>query len=107
MIITLPHIIARKFSALTIYPFIFVRHANHKTDYVLINHEKIHIRQQKELLWFGFFVLYLLEYLIKLLYYRNSFLAYQNISFEREAYQNEDCLDYLTSRKMFSNFKYL
>jgi hypothetical protein len=107
MIITLPHIIARKFSAVTIYPFIFVRHDKCKSDYVLINHEKIHIQQQKELLWIGFFILYLLEYFAKLLYYRNSFMAYKSISFEREAYVNENDLDYLLNRRWFSSFKFL
>jgi len=107
MIITLPHIIARSFSAVTIYPFIFVRHDNCKSDFVLINHEKIHIQQQKELLWIGFFIWYLLEYFFKLIYYRNSYIAYRNISFEKEAYANEYDLDYLKKRKSFSNFHFL
>jgi len=107
MIITLPYIIAQSFSAVTIYPFIFVRHDKCKADFVLINHEKIHIQQQKELLWIGFFIWYLLEYLFKLLYYRNRYEAYRNISFEKEAYANEYNLDYLSQRKMFSNLRFL
>ena len=106
MIITLPHIIASKFSAVTIYPFIFVRHDKYKLDNILVNHEKIHIQQQKELLWIGFFVLYFIEYLVKLSYYRNSFLTYKSISFEREAYVNEKDLKYLSTRKRFASFKY-
>ena len=106
MIITLPHIIARSFSAVTIYPFIFVRHDKCKLDYVLINHERIHIQQQKELLWIGFFIWYLFEYAVKLLYFRNSYTAYRSISFEREAYANENDLDYLNHRNLFSFFRY-
>lgn len=31
--------------------------------------------------------------------YRDTKLAYKNISFEREAYQNQSNLDYLSNRK--------
>ena len=34
-------------------------------------------------------------------------LAYKNISFEREAYQNQDDLDYLSNRKHYSWFSYI
>jgi len=41
------------------------------------------------------------------LLYLDSYRAYQNISFEREAYQNEKELDYLDNRKPFSFINYL
>ncbi len=107
MIIVFPSIIARSFSALSIYPFIFLKEAGYKNDYVLINHEKIHLKQQVELLWIVFFIWYLTEYLIKLIYYKNTYLAYKNISFEREAYHFEDDLDYLQSRPLFGFIKYV
>ena len=107
MIVVLPQIIAKSFSAVTIYPFIFLKNDKHKTDYVLINHERIHMEQQKELFWIGFFVWYFVEYFIKLMYYRNSYLAYTQISFEREAYCYEDDLDYNNNRKHFHFIKYL
>ena len=34
--------------------------------------------------------------------YRDTKLAYKNISFEREAYQNQNDLDYLSNRKHYS-----
>jgi len=107
MIIVFPSIIAHSFSALSIYPFIFLKDPAFKTDYVLINHEKIHLKQQLELFWLIFFAWYFIEYLIKLIYYRNSYTAYKNISFEREAYLHEDDLDYLQTRPKFGFFKYI
>jgi hypothetical protein len=107
MVIVFPHLIAKSFSAVTIYPFIFIKNSAAKKDYVLLNHESIHIRQQKELIWIFFFIWYLLEYLIRLIYYRNSYLAYKNISFEREAYRYEYDLDYLKTRKRFGFLRFL
>lgn len=39
--------------------------------------------------------------------YRDTKLAYKNISFEREAYQNQNDLDYLSSRKHYNQFSYI
>ena len=39
--------------------------------------------------------------------YRDTKLAYKNISFEREAYQNQNDLDYLSNRKHYSWIKYV
>lgn len=107
MIIVFPHLIAKSFCAVTVYPFIILKNQQAKNNFVLLNHEKIHMRQQKELLWIGFFVWYLLEFLLKLMYYRNSYFAYKNISFEREAYYHEHNLDYLKTRKMFGFLSFL
>ncbi len=106
MIIVFPSIIGKSFSAISIYPFIFLKNHHCKGDHVLINHERIHLRQQIELLWLFFFILYISEYFIKLIYYRNSYEAYKNLSFEKEAYANENNLDYLKNRKFFSFLKY-
>ncbi len=106
-IIVFPHILAKSFVALTIYPFILVKETSCKDNFVLINHEKIHLKQQIELLWIIFFIWFGVEYIIRLIKYKNSYLAYKNISFEREAYANEHNLDYLKTRKFYSFFKYL
>jgi len=107
MLIVFPHLIASSFNAITIYPFVFLKKKHLKDDFVLLNHEFIHLQQQKELFWIVFFIWYLLEYLIKLIYYRNTYLAYKNISFEREAYSNEHDLDYLKNRKNYSFIKFI
>ncbi len=67
----------------------------------LLNHERIHIRQQLELLILPFFILYVSEWLILLLKYRNKDIAYRNISFEKEAYDHGNDLSYLISRRPY------
>ena len=79
---------------ISLYPFIIIKFS----DKVLINHESIHIRQQKELFVFKFYYLYLKEYLTLKKRYKSHYLAYRNISFEREAFENESNLNYLKSR---------
>jgi hypothetical protein len=44
---------------------------------------------------------------IKYLKYKSPQLAYRNISFEREAYDNEHNLDYLGKRKFWHFIKYI
>jgi hypothetical protein len=96
-----------KYAAMTIWPFIFVKDELYKLDDILINHEKIHLRQQIELLWGLFFIWYVTEFLVKLILYRNWDKAYRAISFEKEAYENEFDFDYLKNRKFWSFWKYL
>lgn len=76
-------------------------------DKYIINHERIHTAQQRELLFIIFYLLYGLEWLFRLVQYRNWYEAYKNISFEREAYTNGHDLTYLPRRKFFSWVKYL
>ena len=66
------------------------------------NHECIHYAQEKELLYIGFYILYIIEFLITLLYCFNWHNAYRRISFEREAYKNQSNLNYLQHRKRFA-----
>tara|TARA_R110000868_G_scaffold189777_2_gene433339 strand:- start:3330 stop:3665 length:336 start_codon:yes stop_codon:yes gene_type:complete len=101
------YLIPKGFRGLTAFPFIFVKYHLDKENLVFINHEKIHLRQQKELLILPFFVWYFLEYLVRLIQFKNRNLAYRNISFEREAYCNESDLNYLKNRSFFEFTKYL
>ncbi len=98
--------VPKGFSGITIYPFIFAR-KNRIDNQIFINHEKIHIHQQLELLVLPFFVWYLIEFLIRLVQFKNKRMAYRNISFEREAYANEQTTDYLKKRQLFSFINYL
>jgi len=107
MILIFKHIIPRRFIGLTIYPFIFLRDKHLKSNKTLLNHEKIHLKQQVELLWILFFIWYSVEYLIRLKQFKNHYKAYKNISFEKEAYKNENNLLYLTSRNSYTFLKYL
>lgn len=97
----------KNYVGLSLWPFIILKSDALKDDDSLINHEKIHLRQQLELLVLPFYILYLLEFLIRCLFYWDSYRAYQNLSFEREAYFNEDNPNYLQERKPFSFIKYL
>jgi len=107
MILVFKHLFYKNYVGLSVWPFIFLKHNDLKKDKVLINHEKIHLRQQLELLIVPFYLLYILEWLLRTLLYLNSYRAYQNLSFEREAYQNEKNLDYLKERKAFGFVNYL
>ncbi len=95
-----------KYVAITIWPFVIINKL-YKGDEALINHEKIHLKQQLELLWFLFFIWYFSEFIYRFIQYKNWNKAYRNISFEREAYDNECDFDYLKNRKRFSFFKYI
>ncbi|MDE6023054.1 MAG: hypothetical protein K2G13_06085 [Muribaculaceae bacterium] len=76
-------------------------------DQDVINHERIHNAQQPELLFIPFYILYILEWLVRLLQYRNWNKAYTNISFEREAYTNGHNHSYLPARRHYAFLKYL
>jgi hypothetical protein len=92
---------------LTLWPFIILREKRFISDHALINHERIHLRQQRELLILPFYLLYLSEWLIRSIAYMDSYKAYRNLSFEREAYQNEGDLNYLDTRKPLSFLRHL
>ncbi|PQJ80835.1 hypothetical protein [Polaribacter porphyrae] len=107
MIFISKFMVPKGYTGITLYPFIFLKKKHYKKNKILINHEKIHLRQQLELLIFPFYVIYGLDYLVKLIVYKNHLIAYKNISFEREAYQNESNLNYLKNRKLWAFTKYL
>ncbi len=89
-------------TGMAIFPFILVKTKKVKKDPVLIHHERIHLRQQLELLILPFYLLYLLHYLYNLLLYRNHDRAYRAIVFEREAYAMDRRLSYLSQRRPYA-----
>ncbi len=99
--------IPKGFRGITLYPFIFIKNKNDLENLTFINHEKIHLKQQTELLILPFYIWYGIEYLIRRVQYKNKRIAYRNISFEREAYQNEADLNYLQKRNFWSFLKYM
>jgi hypothetical protein len=52
-----------------------------------------------------FYLWYVIEWFIRI--FINGSKAYKSLCFEREAYQNDDNLDYLKTRKRFSFLKYI
>ena len=95
-----------KINVITLFPFIFLRDKSLKNNKVLMNHEKIHIYQQLELLIIFFYLWYVVEYYYWYIKLKDKNLAYHNICFEREAYAQEQDLNYLEHRKIWSFWKY-
>lgn len=106
-IIVFKYLLPKGYRAITLFPFIFLLRKEDKRNAILVNHERIHIRQQLELLVLPFFIWYAFEFLIRLLQYKNRREAYRNISFEREAYKNEKDLDYLKQRSFWRFLKFV
>lgn len=106
MILFSRFLIPKNYSGLAIYPFIFLKHKSLKENDVLINHEKIHLRQQVELLLVFFYIWYVVEFLFHLIRFGNWNKAYHNISFEKEAYHNEGNPNYLLDRKFWAFLNY-
>jgi len=107
ILIVAKYLIPKGYSGLAAFPFVLVKKAGYKENRIFINHEKIHLRQQLELLIIPFFIWYSLEFLIRWYYYQDKNVAYRNLSFESEAYANESNLEYLETRKYFSFLNYL
>lgn len=96
----------RKGYCMNLFGTIWARDTSWIDSYV-INHERIHTAQQRELFFIPFYILYVMEWSVRLIQYRDLDKAYRNISFEREAYTNGHDLTYLKTRKPFSFLKYI
>ena len=101
-LIAAKYLIPKGYRGLAVFPFVFVKQALDKKNEVFVNHERIHLRQQLELLIIPFFIWYFLEFLVRFIQYKNWNLAYRNICFEREAYAKEKDLSYLKQRSFWS-----
>lgn len=115
------------FSAMTIWPFMFLREDVLISE-KLIRHEKIHGRQQREVMLLSFIIITIAVLLgcsawwyvaVPLVFYAwygiewsirklagDSF-AYEHICFECEAYEKEDALLYLEDRPFFEHVNYI
>ena len=118
----------RGYSAVTIWPIVFVRRGawySRNTD----RHERIHGRQQLEMLLVGmvlaavlaaagcgwwsllalplFYLCYGVEYLIRLCITRDHDCAYRSISFEQEAFAHQFDETYLQYRRWFAWLRYI
>ena len=113
------------YKCINLFGILFAR-KKAKIDKATLNHESIHSAQIAEVmiasvpfalllwlltnLWLGlllviasYYLWYVIEWLIRL----PKGNAYKNISFEREAYANENYSDYLNERKLFAFLDYL
>ena len=88
--------------AIVLFPFVLIRYPEDRQNQRLLNHEKIHIRQQIELLVLPFYLCYIAEYGWHRWKGKNRMEAYLAISFEREAYHHERDEQYLSSRPWYA-----
>ena len=91
----------RGFSAINLCGVLFVRRGV-RLDAMQLNHERIHTRQLCELLVVGFYVWYVVEWLVRTVWLRDAMKAYRMIGFEREAYDHQHDLLYLHRRRHFA-----
>lgn len=89
------------FTAINLFGVIFVRNSGMPDD-ELLNHEAIHTAQQRELGYILFYIIYFFEWLWRLFKPGN---AYRQLSFEKEAYENQSNLTYLGSRIRFAQWR--
>lgn len=93
----------RGFKAINLFGILFVRKGCKMSDTDL-NHEAIHTAQMKEMGYIFFYLWYLIEWIVRLFKKGN---AYHNISFEKEAYENQSWLIYPQIRQSYSWLDYL
>ncbi|MGV8964472.1 MAG: hypothetical protein ACOH2V_13975 [Candidatus Saccharimonadaceae bacterium] len=95
------------FTAINLFGIVFARKDCLPLSRRIINHETIHSHQIKDLWFVGFYIWYVCEWFVRLLYYRNLNKAYKSICFEKEAYDNDADIYYLESRKQFAFLNYI
>lgn len=74
-------------------------------DKYVVNHERIHSAQQRELLWIPFYLIYVLEWVARVFICRDRMKAYMSMSFEREAYTHGRDLGYLNNRRHYAQWR--
>ena len=98
------------FYAITICKWIFAREEYKPLSDVTINHECLHMAEQDDfyiplIKYIIFYLWYLLEWILKLPFELFGYDAYQSVSFEQEAYNNQYDFEYLKTRKRFAWLK--
>ncbi|MGB0849634.1 MAG: hypothetical protein ACPGTP_00175 [Bacteroidia bacterium] len=99
------YLLPKHIAAITIWPFMLFKRKEDTRNVKILNHEKIHLRQQLELLVIPFYIIYLIEYVVLLIVYRDHDKAYRNISFEKEAYTNDSNITYLKTRPIWAMWR--
>lgn len=101
------HIPLKGFKAINLFGVIFVRRGKIMRDADL-RHELIHTCQMREMLYVGFYLWYVAEWLVRLVLCRfDAHKAYRTISFEQEAYDCQRIELYERYRNAYAWTKYL
>lgn len=95
--------------AINLFGYLFVRKELYsKLTMRAINHESIHTAQMKELLYIPFYIIYIIEWIWRVLFTKDRFThqAYKNISFEKEAFTHQEDFNYIEwRRKPYAQWK--
>jgi len=94
----------RHFYAINLCGFIFTR-CQHPLSPQQLNHERIHTAQMHETLFLGFYLWYVVEWLIQLVIHQSCYQAYRHIHLEREAYAHDHDFHYLRKRSHYAWLK--
>ena len=109
------------YSVINIFGVLYTK-GNLKIRERTLRHEYIHTLQMREMWYVLFYIWYWIEWLLRVViygvrfigrYFRdtnrkvNLHLAYRKISFEKEAFNNQDSISYSINRKKFSWVKHL
>ncbi len=95
----------RRYGAINLFGVLFAKRGMVVTKEV-VNHEEIHSAQLRELLFIPFYIVYVAEWLWRLVQQRgDTYRAYRSISFEREAYAHASDLDYMRRRRHFAQWR--
>lgn len=95
------------FSAMYFFGLLFVREGCKFTKRTEV-HERIHEKQCIEMLFIGFYLWYVIEWLIRFLFTKDRFSrqAYYNISLEQEAFNHEYFEKYISQRHCYNWFRF-
>ena len=77
----------RRYSAIVLGRRCFIKHSNYSLE--LLRHELVHQEQMDRVGMVSFYMIYLKDYLINLVRYRDHDIAYAEIPFEKEAYARQ------------------
>lgn len=95
----------RSVQGMALFPFILLRNSPRWPR--LLRHERIHLRQQAELLILPFYVWYLVAYLWHRRRLGDHDAAYRALSFEHEAYARDRWPRYLDNRPFWAFLNHL
>jgi hypothetical protein len=93
------------YTTINLFGILFTK--NKKLSKRTINHERIHTKQMKEMLFIFFYLWYGLEYIIIRLFHAKQNDAYHDVSLEEEAHNNDDNQDYIYLREHYTWLKYI
>lgn len=95
----------RTIEGIALWPFVLVKTKNPSERLLL--HERIHLRQQLEMLILPFYIWYVFEWALKWIRCKDAGKAYYAIGFEREAYANDQNPAYLKTRRFWNFIPYI